>query len=424
VNVLFLCHRLPYPPNKGDKIRSYHLLQHLLERHTVYLGCFIDDPNDFDYLEHVKSLVEGRCKILPLPRYVQRMRMVSALANGRPLSTASFYDKSLQEWINQLITDGGVDRAVLFGSAMAPYLLGPCRLAKNRVVLDMVDIDSDKWRQYAHNSSGPLKFVYARESRTLFDLEREAVDSFGASLFVSDFETRTWQKLCPNGSERVFTSRNGVDIEYFSPDRTFLTPYHKGELPIVMTGRMDYRPNTQGAAWFASKVLPIVRKTVPSARFYIVGAEPPASLKALANSDVVVTGSVDDIRPYIAHASVAVAPLHMARGVQNKVLEAMAMGKIVVATTPATRALDVTPGRELYVANEPQEFAAAVITAMRTDGSFLGNSAKVHIADNYNWKKNLAIIDQLLDRPASLARNCIPAMSSPIFQAPENAGRA
>jgi len=174
-------------------------------------------------------------------------------------------------------------------------------------------------------------------------------------------------------------------------------PFAPGRYPIVLTGRMDYRPNAEGAIWIVDEVLPIVRKTIPNAVFYIVGAEPGPELIARNSPHVVVTGAVADIRPWLRHAALAVAPLHKARGVQNKVLEAMAMGKVVVATTPATRALDITAGTELLVADTAASFVGHICDVYRSHGRpEVAAAARRHVEEHYAWDDNLAIIDKLL----------------------------
>ena len=400
MNILFLPHRLPFPPTKGDKIRSYHLLQFLAQRHTVYLGTFVDDEQDMQYLPAVESLLEGRCKIVALPKWRARLKMALAIASGAPLSAACFFDRQLQSWINDLLAEAKIDKVLVFGSAMAPYLLPNRGVNTVPVVMDMVDVDSDKWKQYADASRGPLRLLYQREASKLFALERDAARSFSATLLVSDFERRSFQAMVPDVADRIHTGRNGVDLAYFDPNEYHPDPFPAGKFPIVMTGRMDYRPNMEGAIWFAQQVLPLIRQTVPNAVFCAVGAQPGQSLLNLRSNEVVVTGAVDDIRPYLRHAAVAVAPLQMARGVQNKVLEAMAMGKVVIATTPASRALNIKPGQELLLADSPVDFAAHISSIARKGCQDIKQRARLHVVEHYNWDYNLAIVERLLERPA------------------------
>jgi len=356
---LFLCHRLPFPPNKGDKIRSFALLKHLAKQGPVSVGCFIDDPLDMRYIDDVRALAGGDCRFVALGPVAKWTGAALALANGQPITTSYFGSKALMRWVSDISANKPIDNWIVFGSAMAPYLM---RQACNgsRVLFDMVDVDSDKWRQYAAASSGILKWIYTREANSLEALERKAAAHFGKTLLVSPFEARAFQSLAPESRDKITSLANGVDLEFFTSGR-FSNPFRDDERAIVMTGRMDYRPNYEGAIWFSEKVAPSIFAQLPAAKVYFVGSNPPSSLRRVVGPRVSVTGSVDDVRPYLQYAAAVVAPLQMARGVQNKVLEAMAMAKPVVATREATRALDVQNGTHLWIENEPRRFAAAVV---------------------------------------------------------------
>jgi sugar transferase (PEP-CTERM/EpsH1 system associated) len=398
MNILFLCHRIPFPPNKGDKIRAFNILTHLAKTHTVHLAAFVDDPDDMQHAEHLRSLARGECLFVPLNRTAAPVRMLRALVTGGPLTTSYFASRRLNRWIGDLLRSHDIDRAVLFSTATAPFLQARRDFDPARVILDMVDVDSDKWRQYATARLWPLSWIFRREARTLFDLERKAVATFAATLLVSPFEVKTFADLAPELRARVHCLPNGVDLEYFSPVIAHPNPFGTSELPIVMTGTMSYRPNDEGAIWFAENVLPIIRAALPNARFYAVGAKPTAKLKALGGLGVVVTGAVNDVRPYLAHASTVVAPILISRGVQNKVLEGMAMQKPVVATPQAIRALDVVPGLDLWSETEPRRFARAVIEAVQgADRMRIAANGRLHVERNYDWARNLATLDRLLE---------------------------
>jgi sugar transferase (PEP-CTERM/EpsH1 system associated) len=389
---LFLCHRLPYPPNKGDKIRSYALLRYLAKRGPVHLACFVDDRDDLQYLDKVRELAGGNCYFEPLGPIKKARRSLIALGTGRAITTACFGSGRLQRWVDQTLRNSAINDVIVFGSAMAPYLLhGP--FAPDRVLFDMVDIDSDKWRQYAVGARGVRKWLYAREARLLEVLECEAATSFGYTLLVSKFEADTFKRLAPKTASKIGGLTNGVDLERFSSGN-FRDPFGRDEIPIVMTGRMDYRPNYQGALWFASEVLPHILKSAPNARTYFVGSGPPPALRAIAGPAITVTGAVADVRPYLQFARAVIAPLRIARGVQNKVLEAMAMKKPVVATREATRSLAVEAGRHLWIENDPMRFAQAVLEALQGDNrEIVARSARKYVEDNHNWTILLKGID-------------------------------
>jgi sugar transferase (PEP-CTERM/EpsH1 system associated) len=383
-STLFLCHRLPYPPNKGDKIRSYALLRHLAARGPVHLACFVDEAEDLQYLDKVRQLAGGDCYFERLGAGAKAWRSLTGLITGKPLTTACFGSKRLQAWVNLSLRNRPIDDVVVFGSAMAPYLLG-APIAPERVLFDMVDIDSDKWRQYAARSRGGLKWLYGREGEKLEALECVAADAFGHTLLASDFEADTFKAITPASAAKITGLTNGVDLERFSPGN-FQNPFGKDELPIVMTGRMDYRPNYEGALWFAREVFPQVLKFIPNARVHFVGAGPPAELRQAAGPGIVVTGAVPDVRPYIQFAQAIVAPLHIARGVQNKVLEAMAMAKPVVATHDATRSLGVTAGHHLWVEKDPRRFANAVVEALQgPDRDSVARNGRKYVEVHHSW---------------------------------------
>nr|WP_243846223.1 TIGR03087 family PEP-CTERM/XrtA system glycosyltransferase [Rhizomicrobium palustre] len=389
---MFLCHRIPYPPDKGEKIRAFHILRHLSKCHRVHLGAFVDDASDLQHEAALRRYVKGECCLVPLNKMVSGARMLGALVAGAPLTTSYFASTRLRRWVNHMLPR--VDRVVVFSSAMAPFVMG--RIAPDRALLDMVDVDSDKWRQYANAVRGPKAWLYGREARTLLTLERDAAVHFSATLLVSPFEADTFRAFAPESRRHIFSMANGVDLERYSPKQSFPAPYGGDEIPLAMVGTMDYRPNVEGALWFAEQIFPLIRRTLPKAKFYIVGAKPaPELLKP--REGVVVTGRVEDVRPYIAHASSVVAPLRLARGVQNKVLEGLALQKPVVATTPASRGLSVIAGRDLWVADSAAEFAEAVIAAATgPDRARIASNGRHLVERHYSWDTNLALLDELL----------------------------
>ena len=393
---LFLCHRLPYPPNKGDKIRSHALLCHLAQRGPVHLACFVDDPDDWRHLDTVRKLAGGDCYFEPLGPAAKIWRSLTGLATGKPLTTVCFGSAGLQQWVDRTLADKAISDVVVFGSAMAPFLL-KSSFPAHRVLFDMVDIDSDKWKQYAAGSRGAVKWLYRREAHKLEALECQAAKAFGATLLASQFEADTFKRIAPASAFKIGGLTNGVDLKRFSPD-ALQNPFAAGELPIVMTGRMDYRPNHEGALWFAAQVLPHVLKSVPHAKAYFVGSGPPPALRHAAGPKVTVTGAVPDVRPYLQFARAVVAPLHIARGVQNKVLEAMAMEKPVVATHDATRSLNVKAGHHLWVENDPQRFAAAVVEALQApEREAMARNARKYVEDHHNWPDILKSVDDHLE---------------------------
>lgn len=402
-HLLFLAHRIPYPPNKGDKVRSYHLLRYLAARYAVHLGAFVDDKGDWAFVEELRELCAAVHLVRLNPR-LRRLKSLSGLLSGEPLTLPYFRSASMQRWVNEVFEKSPITRVVVFSSAMAQYVTRHLE-PDVRSVLDFVDVDSDKWRQYAAGRAWPLCALYRREADTLLSFERKAAAAFEASLFVSDAEAALFRRLAPERAHRVLPVSNGVDHHYFSPDRLYTNPYPADEMPIVFTGAMDYWANIDAVRWFAGRVFPEVRARAPAARFYIVGARPASSVRGLArHTGVRVTGTVDDVRPWLAHARIVVAPLRVARGVQNKVLEAMAMGKPILASAPALEGLE--PGHDLQAIrhDRPHDFVGQALRLLRHSepGAAAGRRRR-YVRERYDWGRNLSRLEATLEREAPMA---------------------
>jgi sugar transferase (PEP-CTERM/EpsH1 system associated) len=254
-----------------------------------------------------------------------------------------------------------------------------------RRVLDFCDVDSDKWRQYALSRRGPMRWLYAREARLLGDEERRRAEQCDATLVVAETEAGLLRAIAPRASGRIAVLPNGVDTDYFDPARPCETPFPPGSRPIVFTGVMDYYANVDGVRWFADDVLPRVRARVADALFAIVGSSPTAEIKALGNREgILVTGRVPDIRPYLAHAAVVVAPLRIARGVQNKVLEALAMAKRVVATPNALQGIQSPASGAVDVAADGDAMAGLICDRLEQGGRHVAE-ARRFVLDHYGW---------------------------------------
>jgi sugar transferase (PEP-CTERM/EpsH1 system associated) len=266
----------------------------------------------------------------------------------------------------------------------------------------LTDVDSDKWRQYAATRKGLASWVYRREADTLLRLERALIARFDASILVTPYEVATMQALAPEYADRVHCISNGVDADYFSPLHDYPDPFGPdafgtAENSIVMTGSMDYWPNIDGASWFAHEILPRIREQVPRAQLFLVGHRPAREVKQLARlAGVTVVGAVADTRPYIAHACVVVAPLRVARGVQNKVLEGMALSRPVVTTSRVMRGILASAGRELLVADEEAAFADTVVEVLRGAHPFIGERARARVVAGYSWARQLARLEPLI----------------------------
>ncbi len=283
----------------------------------------------------------------------------------------------------------------MFSSPMAQYVTN-ARSARR--VIDFVDIDSDKWRQYALTKPWPLSWLYRRESRLLLSYEQQVAAAFDHSSFVSEAEAALFRQLAPQAAGKVGYFNNGVDADYFSPQADYANPYPADSTVLVFTGAMDYWANVDAVEWFARSVFPAVRAAMPQVQFYIVGTRPTPQVLALGSlPGITVTGSVPDVRPYLAHAALSVAPLRIARGIQNKVLEAMAMEKAVVASPQAMEGIRAVLGEELFVASDETGYADQILTLLKTESiTHIGQAARRRVLDDYSWSSSLSRLDALL----------------------------
>ena len=399
-SLLFLAQRIPYPPDKGDKIRSFSVLKHLARSWRIHLGCFVDDPADgAGAAALAEYCADVRC--LPLDRRLATLRSAPALLSGRSLSELFYRDRRMTAWVGRTLAQVRPDAAYLFSSVMGQYLAAGPR--PRRVVMDFVDVDSDKWGQYAGTTRWPMSAIYRRESRRLLAFDRGVAARADASVFVSPPEAALFKTLAPESAVTTHAIANGVDHAYFSPDPTPPSPFPPDARPIVFTGAMDYWPNIDAVGWFAAECLPLVRQSVPGASFAIVGNAPAPAVRALAAlPGVTVTGRVPDVRPYLAHAAAVAAPLRVARGIQNKVLEGMAMGRPVVTTSRGLEGIDAVPGRDLLVADDAPGVAKALVRVLGEPAlaAALGAAGRRRIVEAYSWDDKLACLDRLLAGPA------------------------
>jgi sugar transferase (PEP-CTERM/EpsH1 system associated) len=396
-DLLLLTQRIPYPPNKGEKIRHFQILKHLAESYNVYLGCLVDDPDDWQHIETVKSFCAD-VYVARLDRRFDALSHLKALATGEALSVALYRHRPLAEWVSRTLETVRPDIVFVCSSNMAPYVMNQAHRGRRRIV-DLVDVDSEKWRAYAGQAFGPMKWLYRREARLVFALERQVAHQADYSTFVSDAEADMFRRLVPDRAGAIVGISNGVDCTYFDPDGGFAAPYNVGVPNFVFTGTMDYVPNIDAVTWFANEIFPVIRRNLPDAQFHIVGANPAPAVRNLTRiKNVYVTGRVPDVRPYLAHATAAVAPMRIARGIQNKVLEAMAMARPVIVTSDALEGIEAAPGSELLLANAAVAFAIAAyrLTSDVTEGRKIGEAARRRVVADFSWEGRLRGFDRLL----------------------------
>jgi sugar transferase (PEP-CTERM/EpsH1 system associated) len=388
-DILFLAHRSPFPPDRGDKIRAFNILKHLAARHRVHLVAFADDPRD---LKAKKGLVPFTASRSILWRGKSRRRaLVEALVQRRPASLTAFDNHAMHDVVADLLERRSIDTIYVYSGQMAQYVPAKTRA---RVIMDFCDMDSLKFADYAKASRGPMRWLMHREANLLFQFERRVARRVDASLFVSEAEAELFRKR--TGAANVRVVENGIDTDFFDPAASFPRIDTTGKL-IVFTGQMDYRPNVEAAIWFAETVLPHIRLVHPDAIFAIVGRNPTAAVAALAKQDGVrVTGEVADVRPWLDAAACVVAPLKIARGIQNKVLEAMAMARPVVASGPAAEGIDHDG---TILSGDTVAEVSDAVNGLLSDprgAAAMGHKARERVQARYGWNARLASLDALI----------------------------
>ena len=385
LKILFLTHRFPFPPDRGDRIRSHALIRHLAGRHRVSLAAVVDRlPSE----EHMRA-AENLCASVDVGRVDHFRRIVSPcyFSTTVPITLPLFFSSALRARIRHRLRTETFDLIFIYCSAMAPYVLSDSAVPK---VVDFVDVDSEKWFDYARATPVPMKWIYWREGVLLRRYERRVAQACGHVFVAAEREAQVLRRLAPEVP--VTTIQNGVD----RPTRA-RPPGDSRRL--VFTGVMDYRPNVDAMTYFVHDIWPLVRASVPSAELAIVGQNPSRELRRLARAPgVTVTGWVKDVTPYIESAAVFVAPLRLGRGVQNKILEAMAAGVAVVSTPTGAAGIAAVPGRDMLVADTSELFAAHTVSLLlnaerRQD---LGRSAEQFVRRNHQWSHQVERLERIL----------------------------
>jgi sugar transferase (PEP-CTERM/EpsH1 system associated) len=384
MRLLMLAHRIPYPPHTGDKVRAYQVARHLAARHELTLGFVIDDASDRAGLEALRRDVPDlEWGGLWKPGAVARG--VGALATGGSLSVAYFHSRRLARRVRSRLGDGGYDAVYASSSPMTDYVRG----AGLPVVMDFVDVDSDKWTQYAAKQRPPRSWAYRLEGRRLQQFESGVARWGHRCILATAAEEALLRTFAPWARTAVIP--NGVELDGFEPPADAPT--------VIFTGAMDYLPNVDAVEHFCGDVFPAVAAAVPGAQFLIVGLNPSPAVRRLAErSGVTVTGAVPDVRPYYRQSAVCVAPLRIARGIQNKVLQSMALGVPVVATGAAARGLEARRDEHFLVEDDPARFAQAVVGLLRDRQARrrLAERARGFVEQHHAWPGILARIEALV----------------------------
>ncbi len=396
--ILYLCHRIPYPPNKGDKIRSFNEIKNLSRDNTVDLITLADEPDDYKYAQNLKKYCR-RVKVFPLNKISGKIKGLVSLLSGQSITRGYFYRNKFQNTFNNWTIREKYDVLFCFSSPMAEYIFKSKKKSDDMaetLIMDFCDLDSDKWNQYARRKKFPLNLLYRKEAARLLQFEKKINKKFSRSIFISRKEADLFWEYYP-GAKKIQIIPNGVDTRYFSPDKTKVIQSFPSPM-LVFSGAMDYYANIDGVTWFAKTILPEVKKKIPDIKFYIVGSNPAPGVKALEKDEsIVVTGFVKDIREYYKAADLCIIPLRIARGIQNKVLEAMAMEKPIIATSQAVQGINPKVKETLEIEDDPKKFACKVIDILNqinenqseTETKHMGILARDFVLQHYNWNKNL-----------------------------------
>jgi len=392
--VLYITHRVPFPPDKGDRIRTFHLLRQLAARGRVWLACPGDEPVSDESRAALGALCE-RVEIVPVGTRARWAKAALSAATGGSLSEGLFAARGLRRAARAWAREAGFACAVASSSALVPYLKVPELRAVPKVI-DLIDVDSQKWLDFAARARPPKSWIYKLEAARVRKLERDLSQWARAAAVVSRAEADVFDSFTRPGAATVAT--NGVDLDFFAPQPCAEEP------ALAFVGALDYLPNEDAAVWFAREVFPLIRARVPEAEFRVIGRSPTPAVRALAAlPGVKVIGQVPDVRPYVASAALAVVPLRLARGVQNKVLEAMAMAKAVVAAPAALAALNTEDDVHLVRASAPAEWVAAVTALLANPArrAELGRAARAYVDAHHHWERCLKPLADAVFLPAS-----------------------
>lgn len=403
--LLFLTHRIPYPPNKGDKITNFEMLKYFSKRYEVHLGTFVDDPRDRAHRTELLKYCRS-AHFEDLHPKLRRIASAGALLGRRALTLAYYPRSRLLRWCDRTVTERGIRR--IFVSSTPMYQFVPPSAGPAARVIHYHDLDSDKWRQYAETTPWPMSAIYRRESVTLLEYERQIARDADAGFFVTPSEAELFRRLAPESSRKIFWPGHGLDHDYYSRSNAFDNPYPAGAKTVLFVGVLDYWPNEDAAIWYATSIHAKVRAAFPDVRFYVVGMNPTRRVRELETlAGVTVTGEVPDVRPWFQHASVVVAPLRIARGIQNKVLQAMAMERPVVMSRMLASSLSARDGEDVVLAGTSDEFAAGIASLLGDERAAraMGQRARARILSDYSWQRTMDRMDAYLSgRPAEESR--------------------
>jgi sugar transferase (PEP-CTERM/EpsH1 system associated) len=389
VRILYVCHRFPFPPKRGGKIRPFNMIRHLSRAHEVTVCSLVRSTAEAIEGEGLAAHCD-RYEMVRVHDGVQVLRMIALLPTPVPSSFGFFRSGALARRVRTLAARERFDLAFVHCSSMARYVED----LKVPKILDFGDMDSQKWREYARSKPFPMSWGYGLESMKLKREEARLARRFDLCTATTRAEWETLESYGTGVATDWFP--NGVDAEYFAP-----SAQHYNEDRIVFVGRMDYYPNQECMRWFCANVMPRLRQRRQKVQLAIVGADPSPAMKRLGElPGVTVTGSVPDVRPYLHEAALMVAPLLIARGTQNKILEGMASGVPVVASGVAAGGVDAVAPDHLLTATTPEAFVDAILCVLedRSERARLARSGRERVLSHHNWTQSMRRLDGIVER--------------------------
>ena len=412
LKILFIAQRIPYPANKGEKIRSFNQAKFLADLgHSIDVFAPIESEEEITDCEQLKQLPNFSCEYVQLPS--KPLRLLTGLAKNESLSVANFYSKRLQQKVDSAIENNHYDAILCTSSAVAKYIFNSQVLnlltKQPKLLLDYMDLDSDKWQQYASKASIPMKWVYQREAKLIAAYERKIQKEFDAGFFIADAEVNLFKQhtndyiAASNSSPKntmnnIHTLGNGMNTEEFYPATT---PVQNDAPVFIFTGVMDYKPNVDAVVWFVEQCWPTIITTYPNAEFIIAGMNPNTAVMNLQKyNGITITGFVDEILPFYHKADYFVAPFRLARGVQNKVLQAFACGLPVISTPMGAEGIECKNDEHILLADTPAQFLEQIqrLTVDKALSTLLINNALTLINDEYSWQGKLAPLQAIIEQ--------------------------
>ncbi|MBK5940325.1 TIGR03087 family PEP-CTERM/XrtA system glycosyltransferase [Halochromatium roseum] len=401
LNIVYLAHRVPYPPNKGEKLRTYHQIKGFIAHGAaVTVLCSVETDLDIAYCQQLERM-HPACQVRYHRTSLKLIRYLRSFVANCAISESYFFSGKLLKELHNVLTKTSVDAVICTASSMAPYIEKSRRYlsSKTLTIMDFMDLDSYKWQQYAENAGLVMRFVYQREAKKVAALEQVVAERFDSALLVAEPETQLFRDSQPQATCRILTVGNGIDGEEFLPAAS---PIEIEPPRLLFAGVMDYAPNVDAVLWFYEHVWAAVRRRWPGATFTIAGMNPAPTIQALAGEEGIrVTGFVDDILPYFHQSTLFVAPFRIARGLQNKILQAMACGLPVISTTVGAEGIEADDGVHILIADSADLFLKTieVLTSDHLRYAAVRREALATINRVYSWSQQLAPLRELVGAP-------------------------